>query len=156
VVGVQPGLGDRDQADVDFLEPGDVLDDVSQGAAEAVELVDEDEVEAAGGGVVHEALEGGPQVGLRRAARFLVDVGDRPLPQGDQRPALFELGVQAPALDLLLTRHANVDGTAHRVPPLLGMTVALHCEGKARVRQVAAAAPAILIEHAAWIITPSG
>jgi len=58
--------------------------------------------------VVHEALEGGSQVGLRRASRLLVDVGNLPLAQGGQRPALFELGIQAPALDLLLAGHAHV------------------------------------------------
>jgi len=57
-------------------------------------------VKAFGFGLAHHALEGGTQIGLGRATRFLKDLHQVPAAPGGQVRALVALGVQAPAFDL--------------------------------------------------------
>jgi hypothetical protein len=82
-------------------------------AAEAVEFVDDDQLKPTGFGVLHHALEGGAGVGLGRAAGFFVDLAHFPAARLGQPEALLALGVQAPALDLLLPRYPRVDHALH-------------------------------------------
>ena len=64
--GVQPGFGDRDQADVGIFQAGDVFDDIDQAAAETIQLVNDDDIEQPGFGVMQHSLESGALVGFGR------------------------------------------------------------------------------------------
>ena len=94
--------------------------EVEQGAAEAIDLVDDDAVDLAGLDVGHEALQGGPVHVAAGEAAVVVAVGQqRPALSGlaaDVGLARLALGVQGVELllEALLGGLAGVDGTAHQ------------------------------------------